>query len=49
MGFNTINKISQQYNIDVKQNKVPRAKWYRNNRRTKSSIIKTTNIYELKW
>lgn len=49
MGFNTINKISQQYNIEVKTKQISSIIWKWNDRKRKSNIIKTTNIYELKW
>ena len=42
MGFDTINKISQKYNIKVIKNKF-------NGLYEKCNLIKASNLYESKW
>ena len=42
MGFDTVNKLAKQYNIEINKNKF-------NYRGGKSRYFKTSNLYEFKW
>ena len=44
MGFDVINKLAKQYEIELSRNIR-----YRHNRKWKSNLVKTTNIYEFEW
>ena len=49
MGFDTINKLATSYKIEINKKKFKALIRLRNNRKSKSIISKTSNLYELEW